>query len=869
MEMTDNMDRFTESLSQAMMHSIWQGLLLVCLLMIALRFMAKRSAQERYVAALLALGLQFTLFATTFAWLFQHWEGSPVVHEMTEITSTEFVPLLQEQPNNLWGEVEAFYGKMMELAKQYNYEVVIAWLLGMALLSLRFASGLYYIEKLKQKSYRTIPLKWQCRLDNLADQMGIGKKVVLAESGSVTVPTLVGWLRPVVLVPVSMLSQMTVHEIDAILAHELAHVKRHDYFVNLLQSLVEIVLFFNPTTWWITACINEERENCCDDLALTQARDQKTYIQALAGLAKGFHTPKMALSAAGNKGSVLFRIKRIMSKTNNQPSKGHTLARHIASRSVAAMIVMIFGAFVMVNTGFTSPQFDLPSQKQEVLLSESDTTKKIRVFFSEGDSIIRVERTDGKQLAEFKYKLSITVNDDGSRSSTMNIDDGEYSDDYKEEAKIYWLGSGSEKALQPNQTVEFDADSLVWIELPVNGKDERNTQVIQLRKVEESNVQIDFTTDSIDLAGHKSMITEYHPKLKQLAAGQVMKTEKIKTIRFKVEKGEPSYLLDGEEVDKEIIKALSPDEIATVDVRKGDNEQDVVTIVTKSNATKQVEEGQKANDRVQITTIKISTLERGDPLLVLDGEEKNMNELNKLVKPNDIKSIEVLKGEEAIKRFGKKAKFGAILITTKSAGEENKEEEKEEPEVEGVYEIREIKNELILLDGEAISEKEMEETEPESIKAIEIMKGEAATAIYGESGKDGVIMIRLKEKHKELPPPPPMPVVVEGKKVVIVEGKEVVEPTPPIDDFSKGIKVYPNPSDSDFTVDFNLEMAAEVKVTVSDLSGKELAVLANEKLGQGTHRFTWRPGEQPNGLYMVNIFRDGEVYQSKVVLSKE
>ena len=136
------------------------------------------------------------------------------------------------------------------------------------------------------------------------------------ESARVTVPTLVGWLRPVVLVPAAALSGLTTYQLQAVLAHELAHIRRHDYLVNLLQSVVETLLFYHPAVWWVSSEVRAEREHCCDDLAVEVCGDRLVYVSALAELTS---IERRAFALAATDGSLVSRVRRILGRSTQTP----------------------------------------------------------------------------------------------------------------------------------------------------------------------------------------------------------------------------------------------------------------------------------------------------------------------------------------------------------------------------------------------------------------------------------------------------------------------------------------------------------------------------------------------------------------------
>src|SRR5205814_4150217 len=123
------------------------------------------------------------------------------------------------------------------------------------------------------------------------------------------VPAVVGWVRPIVLVPASVFTGLTAEQIEALLAHELAHVRRHDYLINLLQTVTETLFFYHPAVWWVSRAIRNERENCCDDLAVEICGNTLAYVRALTDLEQMRQgMPRLAMAADG--GSLLSRVQR-------------------------------------------------------------------------------------------------------------------------------------------------------------------------------------------------------------------------------------------------------------------------------------------------------------------------------------------------------------------------------------------------------------------------------------------------------------------------------------------------------------------------------------------------------------------------------
>lgn len=315
-----SLDQFFQSeivqaLGWTILHSIWQGLLIVILLTIALVILRKHSSQIRYLigyVALLSLALcslgtfLFSLPSDTLAAPETVLLIEDKAIDLAAIPPAETAtPLLVEQ--SLW---QSF----VQLLEANLPWITIIWMLGVLLLSLRFLAELAYIQRLKYQPGSRAVDAFQEVVNRLADDMGISRAVALKENFRIDSPMVIGFLKPVILVPIGLLSRLEPAQVESIMAHELAHIKRHDYIFNLLQSLVEILLFFNPATWWISALIRSEREYCCDEMAIAQTGNEVIFVQTLARLEEHRRLPgNMALAFNGRRNAgVLGRIQRIV-----------------------------------------------------------------------------------------------------------------------------------------------------------------------------------------------------------------------------------------------------------------------------------------------------------------------------------------------------------------------------------------------------------------------------------------------------------------------------------------------------------------------------------------------------------------------------
>jgi beta-lactamase regulating signal transducer with metallopeptidase domain len=197
--------------------------------------------------------------------------------------------------------------------------VVGLWSAGAILLGLWRLVGWLAVGRLCRRGVRPAPAELQALLDRLTERMPIHPTVRLLESTLATVPAVVGALRPVILLPVGIVTGLSPHELELILAHELAHIRRWDYLANLTQSAIETCLFYHPAVWWVSRCIRVERERCCDDAVVKTTGARMFYARTLTRLAElrsDRRAPRPAVAA--DDGSLLDRIRRILGLPDEQ-----------------------------------------------------------------------------------------------------------------------------------------------------------------------------------------------------------------------------------------------------------------------------------------------------------------------------------------------------------------------------------------------------------------------------------------------------------------------------------------------------------------------------------------------------------------------
>jgi TonB family protein len=212
--------------------------------------------------------------------------------------------------------------------------LVVLWMAGVIVLSCRLLGGWILARRVAAAATDPVSRQLGELTAHLAERLHVQRLVRLAESSTVAVPIVVGWLKPIVVIPTATLSHLAPAQVEALLAHELAHVRRHDYLINLLQSAVETLLFYHPAVWWVSRRVRVEREHCCDDLAVTIC-DRVVYVRALSDLAAMTSHARLALAATD--GSLLGRVRRLLASEPDEHQGAGWLTVGLAAILTAAL----------------------------------------------------------------------------------------------------------------------------------------------------------------------------------------------------------------------------------------------------------------------------------------------------------------------------------------------------------------------------------------------------------------------------------------------------------------------------------------------------------------------------------------------------
>ncbi|MBC7895458.1 MAG: M56 family metallopeptidase [Cytophagaceae bacterium] len=309
-------DGLVPALALALSHSLWQGALLAVAAALALQAMARASAAWRHrvamaflVAMVLAPAFQFLRFWQSDA----QFDDGPLP-AMGDLFLLGFSPVA--------------------------VAVVITWLSGMSVMLVRHVGGLRALAAMERGPHQMLPPAWRQRVDELRASLGITRPVAVLLSDDVLTPCAARLLRPVIWLPLPLPTRAPREQLEALLAHELAHIARHDWLWNGGQRVIESLLFFHPAVWWLGRRIRQEREHACDDLAVAACGDAVALAEALAALERERHSPP-ALVLAAHEGSLLQRITRLLSGTASRGRWGAPAVLGVAAVTGVFLVALI------------------------------------------------------------------------------------------------------------------------------------------------------------------------------------------------------------------------------------------------------------------------------------------------------------------------------------------------------------------------------------------------------------------------------------------------------------------------------------------------------------------------------------------------
>ncbi|HUD99129.1 MAG TPA: GWxTD domain-containing protein [Bryobacteraceae bacterium] len=290
------------ALGWTLLHSLWEGAIVSAVF--AMVLWATRSPRIRYAAGCAAMAIMLGGFALTLLNVLPQTAYRPGIPRPHAFPALNFAASLNAlSPSSSWLAAAAPW-------------LASFWIVGVWMFGLRQLAGWIPVRRLRRRGVCCAPERWQTELVRLRAQLRVSRPVLLLESSVAEVPMVLGHFRPLILMPAGLLAGLPVEQIEAILPHELAHIRRWDYFANIMQRCVEGLLFYHPAVWWISSVIRAERENCCDDVVVAMRGDAPAYAATLVTLEHNRwqenNGPGRRTAVAATGGSLMKRVRRLL-----------------------------------------------------------------------------------------------------------------------------------------------------------------------------------------------------------------------------------------------------------------------------------------------------------------------------------------------------------------------------------------------------------------------------------------------------------------------------------------------------------------------------------------------------------------------------
>ena len=349
--------RILENLAWTIVNSIWQIAFVSIVLFILLKRINKSNANLRYITSVSALILAVLLPISTFLYLQQ--TPNKTAQQLYHYKNNVVLMKTNRPANNSNNVVSYWTNNLAHSFKtnaiEFSHALISLWLLGLMLFTIRFFGGLWQVNRYKTKGISPPNKRWQESFSKLSSTLQIKDPIRFFQSELVNTPMVIGWLKPVILIPTSLFLQMDAKQLETVIAHEIQHIRRLDYLINTAQSLVEVMFFYHPCIWWISSIIRHERECACDQSVIRSVQNHDlTYAKALVAIAELRITPKQTsswIATAANGGNLFERISRIINKETISINKFQYF-------SMSAGLIFVFTLTFAISLFWVSPLSD-------------------------------------------------------------------------------------------------------------------------------------------------------------------------------------------------------------------------------------------------------------------------------------------------------------------------------------------------------------------------------------------------------------------------------------------------------------------------------------------------------------------------------
>ena len=393
------------SLGWTIFHSIWQGILSAFIILIGFLFAEKNNSKLRYGIA--TASLFFFLFCTIITFVY-HFEKISMATTTSVASVTSTTPAGNENLFLMIDNEKSVFENLKNIFENNLPLIVMLWFVGMFLFTLKISGGIYFLHKMRKSGLVELSDAWKNVIIKLQTRLNFSKKIQVFESSKTIVPLAFGIIKPVILLPLGIINGMSQTQIESIIIHELAHLRRNDYLVNIIQCFTESIFFYHPAIWWISSVMRDERENCCDDITIQITGNKVEYSKALYNLQLITNFSNKPALALTGENSLLRRIKRMNEKNNLLANYGMRLTAFV-------IMLMLIGIATLVTSSPSSGNSvsEIRANSASIVSFQKPTPSKTTVnLFQSDDSLkskkksITFTEKDGEKKVKYRAKLN-------------------------------------------------------------------------------------------------------------------------------------------------------------------------------------------------------------------------------------------------------------------------------------------------------------------------------------------------------------------------------------------------------------------------------------------------------------------------------
>ena len=451
-------NEFIDALGWTIIHSLWQGSLLGLILALFLVIFSKFSAQVRYLVSFITLVLMIFWSGITFTNAYSDSVERTQIKENI-LSSPGYLQSVLSNTDNTDGLKSENRITTLDIQRlqirsflQRNFSIICSlWIIGILFLTIRLTGNILYVRKLKTYQLHPIDNEWIAKIESIAAKLQIKKKINAFFSPLVVSPVTLGFIKPILLFPFKAFTGLSTQEIEAIIAHELAHIKRHDYIFNIFQSLIEILFFYHPAVWIISAKIRNERENSCDNIAIALTGDKITFAKALLAMStRQFQQQNLSMAFAKSNQNIIQRIKRLQNRS--------TMKTNLTEGLIAVLIIAI---------GLTLASFTMPNVNAMGVVSTSQNMDPTTNTITTTDTI--TIKTDGTAIDSVLKQITLKVD--------ANVDGGKMTKEIEKIIEVALTEENNQMTMQILQNVDGVLSSLNLTEIIGNALNEASVEI--------------------------------------------------------------------------------------------------------------------------------------------------------------------------------------------------------------------------------------------------------------------------------------------------------------------------------------------------------------------------------------------------------